>query len=183
MEKIKIDKKNFRIHGEKNKSLIRKSLNELGAGRSIVLDNDNVIIAGNGVFEQAKYLGLNVKIIESDGKELFAIKRTDLTTNDEKRKLLALADNKTSDTSEFDLELLNDEFSNEILNDWDIEIQKYDSIDYSDKNKEINIDEFPYKMEMKFVLSQNEFMFIQSELSKIDSSKENALLKLLNYGS
>ena len=57
---IKFDKRNYRKHGEKNKRLIRKSLQENGAGRSILLDSDNSLIAGNGVYEQAKKLGIPV---------------------------------------------------------------------------------------------------------------------------
>ena len=53
-------------------------------------------------YEQALELGLKVRVVESDGNELIAIRRTDLSTEDEKRKLLALADNHTSDTSMFD---------------------------------------------------------------------------------
>jgi len=110
MEEIQYDSNNYRIHGNKNKQLIKNSLSDLGAGRSVLLDNDNVLIAGNGVYEQASELGLKVRIIESDGTELIAIKRTDLSTSDEKRKLLAIADNKTSDTSEFDFDLLASDF-------------------------------------------------------------------------
>lgn len=89
-ENIKYDPHNYRIHGEENKRLINKSLVECGAGRSIVVDRDDVIISGNGVYEQAQSLGLKVRIIESDGNELIAIKRVDLATDDEKRKLLSL---------------------------------------------------------------------------------------------
>jgi hypothetical protein len=62
--KIKFDEKNYRLHSDKNKRIINKSLAELGAGRSIVVDNENFIIAGNGVFEQAQELGLKTRIIE-----------------------------------------------------------------------------------------------------------------------
>jgi site-specific DNA-methyltransferase (adenine-specific) len=70
------------------------------------MDSEIVIIGGNGVFEQAKELGLKVKIIESDGSELVVIKRTDLKTGDDKRKLLALADNRTAELAEWDNEAL-----------------------------------------------------------------------------
>ena len=93
---ITLDPNNYRVHNDKNKRLIKKSLVECGAGRSIVLDNEDVIVAGNGVYEEARELGLKVRVIESDGSELIAIKRTDLSTTDERRKLLALADNHTS---------------------------------------------------------------------------------------
>ncbi|MDR0692435.1 MAG: hypothetical protein LBF69_05300 [Prevotellaceae bacterium] len=119
VDKIKYDERNYRKHDERNKALIKKSLEECGAGRSIVTDKDNVIVAGNGVYEQAQALGLKARIIESDGKELIVIKRTDLSTTDEKRKLLAMADNRTSDTSEFDFDLLTADFDIDLLNDWD----------------------------------------------------------------
>lgn len=134
MDEIKRDSRNYRIHGEENKRLIRKSLSECGAGRSIVVDRDNVLIAGEGVYEQAKELGLKVRIIESDGKELIAIKRTDLSTEDERRKLLAFADNQTSDTSKFDFNLVVEDFSADILSDWEFSV---DDIEFPD---DINVD-------------------------------------------
>lgn len=36
MAKIKLDSKNYRVHTDKNKMIIDKSLKELGAGRSIL---------------------------------------------------------------------------------------------------------------------------------------------------
>lgn len=108
---IKKDKRNYRIHNDRNKALIRKSLDECGAGRSILIDNDDEIIAGNGVYEQAKEMGFPVKIVETDGKELVVVKRTDLKTEDAIRKRLAIMDNSTSDSSKFDIQLLNTDFS------------------------------------------------------------------------
>ena len=115
MPDLKMDPRNYRIHTDKNKRLINKSLVECGTGRSILFDNDDCIIAGNGVYEQAKALGLPVRVIESDGTELIAIKRTDLSTEDSRRKALALADNYTSDTSMFDIEAIVDDFDQEDL--------------------------------------------------------------------
>lgn len=118
MAKIKYDKRNYRKHGERNKQLIRKSLSELGAGRSILLDADDSLIAGNGVYEQAEKLGIPVRVIETDGSELIAVKRTDVHEDDEKRKKLALADNLTGDTSTFDVEAIQADLPAEILQDW-----------------------------------------------------------------
>lgn len=131
-DEIKFDENNYRIHDNKNKRLINKSLLELGAGRSILLDNDNSIIAGNGVYEQAKELGLNVRVIETDGNELIAVKRTDLKTNDDKRKELAFADNYTSDTSVFDVDLVLSEFKEDVLNDWEFDVLE----EYPESTKE-----------------------------------------------
>ena len=122
MEEIKFDKRNYRKHDKKNKSLIKKSLEKFGAGRSIVVDAEGEIIGGNGVYEQAQKLGLKTKIVETDGSELVVVKRTDLKTDDEKRKALAVMDNSTSDTSEFDLELLTADFTVDELEDFGIEL-------------------------------------------------------------
>ena len=122
MNEIKFDKRNYRKHDKKNKSLIKKSLEKFGAGRSIVVDAEGEIIGGNGVYEQAQKLGLKTKIVETDGSELVVVKRTDLKTDDEKRKALAVMDNSTSDTSEFDLELLTTDFTVDELEDFGIEL-------------------------------------------------------------
>ncbi len=104
--KIKVDPENVRIHDQRNQEAISQSLRDLGTGRSILIDSDNVIIGGNGVYAQAQELGLPVRVIESDGTELIAVKRTDLKSADAKRKALAIADNRTSDLSFFDDEKL-----------------------------------------------------------------------------
>lgn len=119
---IKYDKRNYRKHNDKNKELINKSLKECGAGRSIVIDNEDNIIAGNGIYEQSQKLGLKTRIIETDGSELVVVKRTDLKTDDEKRKQLAVMDNSVSDTSSFDFELLNEDFDTETLTEWGLDV-------------------------------------------------------------
>jgi hypothetical protein len=120
--KITFDKKNYRKHSEQNKKRIRKSLTECGAGRSVLVDKDGCLIAGNGVYEQAEKMGIKTRVIETDGTELVVVKRTDLGTDDDKRKLLAMADNATSDNVEWEDNLLTDDFGLDVLDDWDIHI-------------------------------------------------------------
>jgi len=116
---IQPDKRNYRIHNDKNKQLIKKSVDELGAGRSILIDSDNEIIAGNGVFEQ--WGNRPIKIIETNGDELIVVKRTDLKRTDSKRTKLAILDNSASDSSEFDYELLKEDFG-------DLQISELDNL-------------------------------------------------------
>lgn len=104
LPQIRFDAHNFRKHSEENKKMIHDSLAELGAGRSVVVDNENELIAGNGVYEQAQKLGMPVRVVETDGSELVVVKRTDLATGDMKRKKLAAADNAISDNVEWDAE-------------------------------------------------------------------------------
>ena len=102
MDKVKLDPQNVRKHGKRNQQVIADSLKKLGAGRSILIDSTNTAVAGNGVLEQAEKLGLPIRVIESDGSELIAVKRVDLAPDDPKRKALAIADNRASDLSLFD---------------------------------------------------------------------------------
>jgi len=106
MNGIKFDQKNARIRNEVAKSAILESLKRLGAGRSIVIDREGVIIAGNGVYEQAQALGIPVRVIDSDGSVLIAVKRTDLATDDAQRIGLAVADNQTAQLAEWDETIL-----------------------------------------------------------------------------
>ena len=144
---IKFDERNYRIHSEKNKQLIRKSITECGLARSVVIDSENCLIGGNGVVSQLDK-NTKVKVIESDGTELVVVKRTDLKTDDEKRKKLAVMDNSTSDSSEFDLELMKVDFDIPDLQDMgvdipDVEIEEtkeYSNkeIDFNDIEKDFN---------------------------------------------
>lgn len=128
MTEIKFDKRNYRKHGEKNKNLINKSLVECGAGRSILIDNNNEIIAGNGVYEQAQALGIKTRVVETQGDELVVVKRLDINSDDEKRKKLAVLDNSTSDSSEFDMELLASDFDNIDLADSGTYVKSFYSV-------------------------------------------------------
>ena len=118
---LKQDKRNYRVHNKRNISLIKKSVNEVGLGRSIVIDSENEIVCGNGLVRTLDKK-TPIKVIETDGTELVVVKRTDLKTTDEKRKQLAVMDNSTSDSSEFDLELMAQDFNVEALEDMGVDL-------------------------------------------------------------
>lgn len=99
------DKKNYRRHSDENRRVIRKSIDECGLGRSVVVDADGVLIAGNGVASVVDK-DTPVQVVETDGSTLVVVKRTDLHEGDVKRKKLALADNAASDGVEWDTENL-----------------------------------------------------------------------------
>lgn len=98
---LKHDHKNARRRTDRSSTLIAESLKRFGAARSIVIDEENRILAGNGTIEGAKAAGIkNIRIIETDGTEIIAVRRTDLS--EDEKVGLALADNRTSDLSEWD---------------------------------------------------------------------------------
>lgn len=65
--KLKTDPRNARTHPPRNLEAVGKSLDELGAGRSIVVDRDGVVIGGNAVLEKAQELGLDTRVIMRKG--------------------------------------------------------------------------------------------------------------------
>lgn len=98
---LKHDHKNARRRTDRSAMLIAESLKRYGAARSIVIDEDNRILAGNGTIEGAKQAGItNVRIIDAEGDEVIAVRRSGLT--EDEKVGLALADNRTSDLSEWD---------------------------------------------------------------------------------
>jgi DNA modification methylase len=102
---LKQDHKNARKRTDRSAKLIAESLQRYGAARSIVIDEDNRILAGNGTIQGAKTVGIkNLRIIETDGTEVIAVKRTGLS--EDEKVGLALADNRTSDLSDWDAEML-----------------------------------------------------------------------------
>lgn len=97
ISELKPDDKNFNKHTEFGMSLLEKSVSKFGMGRSILIDKDNKIIAGNGVAETAGSVGIDrVRVIETDGNEIIAVKRTDVSLDSEQGREMALADNATS---------------------------------------------------------------------------------------
>ena len=98
---LKADPRQVRRHTDRNLTMIGDGLKAVGAARSIVVDEQNVILAGNGTIEAARDRGFSkVRVVEADGTEIIAVRRRGLT---DKQKLeLALYDNRSSDFAEYD---------------------------------------------------------------------------------
>ena len=161
MEKINFDKKNYRKHSDNNKRMIRKSLQDCGAGRSVLVDADGYLIAGNGVYEQAQRLKIPTRVVETDGTELVVVKRTDLRTDDAKRKELALADNATSDSVEWDMQNIAEDFDISVAEDWGIDLggDDVDADQYSD--------EFELENKIKDGNQKISFMFTDAQVARV----------------
>ena len=102
---LKFDHKNARKRTDSSARLIQESLQRYGAARSIVIDEDNRILAGNGTIEGAKALGLTkLKVVEAAGDEIIAVRRSGLSEDD--KVGLALADNRAAELSDWDAEML-----------------------------------------------------------------------------
>jgi hypothetical protein len=94
---IKIDLLNANKGTEGGQWLVKKSLENYGFGRSILVDKDGNIIAGNKTFEKAKELNLPIKVIDTGGKEIIIHQRTDLKLDSKEGRELAIVDNRSSE--------------------------------------------------------------------------------------
>ena len=107
---------------------VANSIKEFGFKVPIVIDKNNVIVAGHTRYKASMELGLD---------EVPAIVADDLT--DEQIKAFRLADNKVSEKSSWDLELLNDELEEIIgINMDDFGFLKREEVDIED----VNVDEY-----------------------------------------
>ena len=94
---IVLDPNNANAGTVRGRGMVERSLSQYGAGRSILISADDVALAGNKTLETARELGIPVKVIESDGTTLYAIKRTDLPYDDPRARELAIADNRAAE--------------------------------------------------------------------------------------
>jgi len=92
---LKSDTKNFNRGTKRGRKMVADSLKDYGAGRSVLVDKDNRIIAGNKTVESAA--DMPIQIIETDGTRLIVVKRTDLSLDDKVAREMAISDNRSSE--------------------------------------------------------------------------------------
>jgi ParB-like chromosome segregation protein Spo0J len=95
------DKQNARKHTPRNIKTIKDGIEGFGMGRSILIDEEDGIVAGNATVEAAKAAGITkIRVVETDGTELVAVRRSNLTP--EQKRLMALYDNRTAELASWD---------------------------------------------------------------------------------
>jgi len=96
LNELKPDPRNARAHSERNLEAIRESLNRFGQCLPIVVDENGIVIGGNGTLEAAKRL--NWKQIET---VLYS-------GNESEARALALALNRSAELAEWNLPQLEE---------------------------------------------------------------------------
>lgn len=181
IEDLQFDNKNFNKHTEFGLSLLEKSLRNNGAGRSILIDKNNRIIGGNGVVEVAGQIGLDkVRIVESDGTEIIAVKRTDIDLDSKQGREMALADNATAAADlEWDAETIA-----EVETEFDISASDWGvNLDFEDIKSEPR-DNTKGFVKISLMFTDAEADELERLCGAIDETKEVAVLEALrNYGT
>lgn len=92
------DPANARRHDARNIGAIEDSLGRVGFARSIVIDEDGVVLAGNGTIEAAGRAGMErVRVVDADGEEIIAVRRIGLSPR--QKAILAVGDNRAAELS------------------------------------------------------------------------------------
>jgi 16S rRNA G966 N2-methylase RsmD len=113
------DTRNANKGTPRGQQMIEDSLRNYGAGRSILVDKNLRIIAGNKTAENAGSIGIDdVIVVQTDGTKLVAVQRMDLDLEtDQAAKELAVADNRSGQVSL--------EWDGGALQDLDIDLSKF----------------------------------------------------------
>ena len=134
VDKIMTDPNNARKHDSKNLDAIKGSLTKFGQQKPIVVDENNIVLAGNGTLAAARDLGWkNITVV-----------RTALTGYD--AIAYALADNRTSELAEWDNDALGSQLK--ALEDFEYPMDCFGfvplpELDEPDNtNKELDLEDF-----------------------------------------
>jgi ParB-like chromosome segregation protein Spo0J len=110
IDDLALDPNNARQHSDKNIGAICESLKQFGQRKPIVVNADDVVIAGNGTVEAARKIGLKT----------LDVVRVPADWSEEKIKAYALADNRTAELASWDAEILLSQLNELNIADWDI---------------------------------------------------------------
>ena len=118
------DANNYNKGTEFGSGLIAKSIQKNGLGRSLLLDKNGKVIAGNKTLEGTVAAGFNdedIIVVKTDGTKLVVVQRTDLDLDTRKGKEMALADNATAKANlAWDYEALGADFQSDELEAWGV---------------------------------------------------------------
>lgn len=174
---------------QRGTGILDQSVRELGAGRSLLVDKNGVILAGNHAQEAFINAGIEDVIeVETDGNQIVVVKRTDMEADSTAGKKMAIMDNRTSEQGLAWDAIVLEEMLEEIKQD-EGELDKYLTDLQEQIDIELDIDDAFGKLQdedrtpfrqMTFTLhdSQEETVTEALKLSKsmgeFDSENENS---------
>ena len=178
IDSLRQDTHNFNRGTEEGQQLMERSFKELGAGRSILLDREGNIIAGNKSQEAARKAGIKrVRIVETTGDELVAVKRTDIDINSKEGREMALLDNLTTQVNlnwdDVELENMANQFDID-MNEWDMALPEIANPDEQPTTEAKDV------KELKLVFTPEQYQFVLAQLRKYGDDFTHSLLQILN---
>lgn len=182
IEELRQDELNFNKGTYEGEVLIKKSLERFKAGRSVLIDKDNNIIAGNKTVSAAATMGMKVRVIETTGDELVAVKRTDIDIDSKEGRELALADNRTAQINlawdEPNIEAAEIQFG---LDASDFGLEMTDNEPTAESKGEIDVGTFDTDQTLCIKLTTMQYEAVINRLKQENADLSEALLSILGY--
>jgi hypothetical protein len=168
VDKVKSNPKNPRlIKDDKFKKLVKsiKEFPEMETVRPIVVNKDMVILGGNMRYKamiECGYKEVNVEVVD---------------WSEQKQNEFIIKDN--VGFGEWEWEMVANEWDEIELKDWGLDLPVFDNKDYSDKNKELSLDDVTDLMTITLKYTEDEYHIVKDSLLKLASTPEQAIWKLL----
>ena len=183
--KVKLSKLNFnngQVEGlPKNPRFIRnekykKLLNSLREDPEMIELREIVAYDNNG--ELVVIMGnMRLRALRELGETETTVKILPTETPVEKLKAYTIKDNVSFGEHDWD-ELANN-WDSEPLKEWGVDVTNWETQDYSDKNKEVDVNEFDDEMIIKLKYTEEDYSKVKEQLSRIAATPEQAVWKLL----
>ena len=165
---IKSNPKNPRlIKDDKFKKLVKsiKDFPEMESVRPIVVNKDMVILGGNMRYKamiECGYKEVNVEVVD---------------WSEQKQNEFIIKDN--VGFGEWEWEMVANEWDEIELKDWGLDLPVFNNGDYSEKNKELDINDIEDVMVINLKYTEDEYHIVKDALLKLASTPEQAIWKLL----
>ena len=134
--------------------------------RPIVIDENNMVLGGNMRLKACIEAGItDVPVIHANN------------LSEEKKKEFIVKDN--VGYGEWDWDDLANNWDVEELTQWGLDIPNFDTEGFSDKNKELSLDDVTDSMTIILKYTEDEYHIVKDALLKLASTPEQAIWKLL----
>ena len=134
--------------------------------RPIVIDENNMVLGGNMRLKACIEAGMtDVPVIHANN------------LSEEKKKEFIVKDN--VGYGEWDWDDLANNWDAQELTDWGLDIPNFDTEGFSDKNKELSLDDVTDSMTITLKYTEDEYHIVKDALLKLAATPEQAIWKLL----
>jgi hypothetical protein len=134
--------------------------------RPIVIDENNIVLGGNMRLKACIEAGL-IDVPVKQAKEL----------TEEQKKEFIVKDN--VGYGEWDWDDLANNWDEQLLTEWGLDIPNFDSGGFADQNKELSLDDVSDSMSITLKYTEDEYHLVKEQLHKIAATPEQAIWKLL----
>jgi hypothetical protein len=156
------------IKDDKFKKLVKsiKDFPQMLELRPIVIDENNIVLGGN----------MRLKACIEAGLKDVPVKQAKELTEEQKKEFI-VKDN--VGFGEWSWDDLANNWDEQLLTEWGLDIPNFDSGGFADQNKELSLDDVSDSMTINLKFTEEEYYIVKEQLLKIAPTPEQAIWKLL----